>query len=240
MRAIHVFLVVAAMTLLAACGTTAGTNGPPSTSSQSATLAPSTEPPGASPTDLAASDPPAGAATLCAVEFEPCPITAGFLTTKPFSVPFTFTIDGADWTNDRNWPHGGSVTQAGSNAFLWASEVTSGQVDGAQVETGPTVDDFVTHLGRFEGWTVAAPVPVTIDGASGLQVDLTTNEVAAHGMYYIAEDAFNLAPGEKVRFIAVDKDGETVILVVDAFAAATFDAFVTEVGDPLLASISWE
>jgi hypothetical protein len=132
------------------------------------------------------------------------------------------------------------VTRAGSDAFLWASEVRSGQVDGAEVEIGPSVDDFIAHLGRFEGWTLGEPEPVTIDGATGLQVDLTTNDTGGPGMYYIAEDAFNLAPGEKVRFIAVDKDGQTVILVVDAFLAETFDAFVSEVGDPLLAGLTWD
>jgi hypothetical protein len=239
MRARHIFLMLAAMALPMACGTSAVTTAP------SVAVSPTSGPPTeAAPTDAAPTDAPSGApspaAKLCAVEFEPCPIEAGTYTTEPFSVPFTFSIEGADWVNDRNWPHGGSVTRANSDAFLWASEVISGQVDGSEVEIGPSVDDFIAHLRRFEGWTLAEPVPVTVDGAAGLQVDLTTNEVGAPGMYYIAEDAFNVAPGEKARFIVVDKDGETVVLIIDSFLEATFDAFVAEVGDPLLAGLTWD
>lgn len=213
---------------------------PTNTAAPSVTSAPSASPSQA-PATATQSDPPAGGpAELCAEAFEPCPIKAGTYHTLPFTVPFTFTIEGDGWTNDRNWPHGGSMTRADSDAFLWASGVTSGQVGGVEVTIGPTVDDFVAHLGRFEGWTLAEPVPVTVDGASGLQVDLTTNETGGPGMFYIAEDAFNLAPGEKVRFIALDKDGQVVILIIDAFVVDTFDGFVAEVGDPLLAGLTWE
>jgi hypothetical protein len=244
MRARHIFLMLAAMALPMACGTSAVTTAP--SVAVSPTSGPPTEaaptdaaPPEAAPTD-APSGAPSPAAKLCAVEFEPCPIEAGTYTTEPFSVPFTFSIEGADWVNDRNWPHGGAVTQAASDSFLWAAGVASGQVDEEVVDIAPAVDDFIAHLGRFEGWTLGDPVPVTIDGASGVQVDVTTNDVEARALYLIAEDAFNLSPGEKARFIAVDREGQTVIFVLESYDAATFEAFVSEVGEPLLAGITWD
>lgn len=225
-------LAVTAMVLItAACnagsGASPGASVAPSEAAASAAQGSGSSDPGAKP-------------GLCAKGFEPCLLPAGTYSSAPFDVPFTFTIAGDDWTNDRAWPHGGSVTRGGSDAFLWASGVSSGQINGTRTPIGPEVDDFVSHLRMFDGFTVAEPVPVTIAGASGVQVDVLTNDVDAPGMYYIEEDAFNLAPGEKVRFLILDKGGKTVILILDAFKAATFDAFVAEAGDPLLAGLTWE
>jgi hypothetical protein len=181
-----------------------------------------------------------GGGGLCAKEFEPCPISAGTYTTDAFEYPFTFTIQGDDWSNDRNWAHGGSMTKAGANSFLWASGVVSGRVGEEVVDIGPTPADFIAHLAKFDGFTVSEPVPVTVDGVSGSQVDVLSNDVQAGGMFLLPEDGFNLSPGEKTRFLVLDQDGSTVILFVESFAAATFDDFMTEVGQPLLDGLTWE
>ena len=177
---------------------------------------------------------------LCAKEFEPCAIPAGTYTTDAFEHPFTFTIDGDDWTNDRNWPHGGSMTKASANSFLWASGVVSGRVGEETVDIGPAPADFIAHLGKFDGFTVSEPVPVTVDGVSGSQVDVLSNDVEAPGMFLLPEDGFNLSPNEKTRFLVLDKDGATVILFIESFDAATFDAFMADVGQPLLDGLTWE
>ncbi len=187
---------------------------------------------GASPAD--------GDGELCAKEFEPCPIPAGRYTTGAFEHPFTFTIDGDDWTNDRNWPHGGSMTKAGADSFLWASGVVSGRVGEETIDIGPAPADFIAHLGKFDGFTVSEPVPVTLDGVSGSQLDVLSNDVQAPGMFLLPEDAFNLAPNEKARFLVLDKDGATVILFIESFDAATFDVFMADVGQPLLDGLTWK
>ena len=82
--------------------------------------------------------------------------------------------------------------------------------------------------------------PSPIDGVSGSQVDVLSNDVAAGGMFLLPEDGFNLSPGEKTRFLVLDKDGSTVVLFVESYDAATFDAFMTEVGQPLLDGLAWK
>ena len=116
---------------------------------------------------------------LCAKELERCPIAAGTYTTDAFTDPFTFTIEGDDWTNDRNWPHGGSMTKAGTDSFLWASGVVSGNAPEGLVAIGPTPSDFIAHLRKFDGFTVSEPIPVKVDGVSGSQVDVLSNDMSA-------------------------------------------------------------
>jgi hypothetical protein len=215
--------------------------------SASLAASPSSAPTASASADFATAAPSSPAASaaggdgeLCAREFEPCPIPAGRYMTGSFEHPFTFTIDGDDWTNDRNWPHGGSMTKASANSFLWASGVVSGRVGQETVDIGPAPADFIAHLARFDGFTVSEPVPVTVDGVSGSQVDVLSNDVQAPGMFLLPEDGFNLAPNEKTRFLVLDKDGATVILFVESFDAATFDAFMADVGQPLLDGLTWE
>ncbi len=132
------------------------------------------------------------------------------------------------------------MTNAGTNAFMWASGVESGMVNGTATPIGPTPADFIAHLRKFPGFTMTEPVPVTVDGISGSKVDILSNGVEAPGMFVIPEDAFNMGPGEKIRFIALDKDGATVILMVNSFVAADFDQFDSEVGQPMLDGLTWE
>ena len=221
------FVLTAAIT---ACASPAGSAAPPATVAASPSSAPTASASAAAattaPTSPAASA-AAGGGGLCAKEFEPCSVPAGTYTTDAFEHPFMFTIEGDDWSNDRNWPHGGSMTKAGANSFLWASDVVSGRVGDETVDIGPAPADFIAHLGKFDGFTVSEPVPVTVDGVSGSQVDVLSNDVQASGMFLLPEDAFNLSPGEKTRFLVIDKDGATVILFIESFAADTFDDCLT-------------
>ena len=127
----------------------------------------------------------------------------------------------------------------GDAAFLWASGVTAGTVADKEVAIGPGTAGFVAFLGQFKGFTVSAPGPAVVDGVTGIQVDVETNETAAHGMFQIKADVYNLDPGEKARFVMLEKDGTTVIFIIDAFKAAEFDAFLTK-AQPVLDSVTWE
>lgn len=231
--------IVAAV--IVGCASPVGTVAPPA-SVAGPTTAPTTALSGPATTEPSGGVPSASAGdgALCAKEFERCAIPAGTYTTDAFEYPFTFTIEGDDWTNDRNWQHGGSMTKARENSFLWASGVASGRVSGTAVEIGPRPADFIAHLRKFDGFTVSEPVPVTVDGVSGSQVDVLSNDVGADGMFLLPEDGFNLAPGEKTRFLVLDKDGATVILFTESFHAATFDAFMTDVAKPLLDGLTWQ
>ena len=73
---------------------------------------------------------------------------------------------------------------------------------------------------------------------SGQQFDLLTNTTAVSGLFSIAEDEFNVDAGEKIRFFVLDMAGGTVILTIDAFKAADFDAFAGQ-AQPVIDSIKW-
>jgi hypothetical protein len=78
-----------------------------------------------------------------------------------------------------------------------------------------------------------------LGGVPATQIDVTTNETDAPGIYFVKEDRMNLAAGEKARFFLLDKDGATVILILEAYREEGFDAFVVET-EPLLESLAWE
>jgi len=201
----------------------------PAPASPTATALPTAEP--------ATPSPVVGANALCATDQQPCPIEAGTYTTDPFEPPFTFTVDDG-WSSDRVFADGGQVSK-GTGGFVWASGVTSGRVadDGADIEPG--VDGFLAHLERFDGFDLSEPTDTTIGGEPAVQIDVTTNDVQARGLYFVKEDAMNLSPGEKARFFLLERDGTTVILILEAYAATDFDAFVAAT-QPLIASIAWE
>lgn len=238
-RVLVVGVVAAAMV---GCASPSGSAAPSVAEAGSATTPASASASAPATAAPSGASPSAGTAdgALCAKELERCPIAAGTYTTDAFTDPFTFTIEGDDWTNDRNWPHGGSMTKAGADSFLWASGVVSGNAPEGSVAIGPTPSDFIAHLGKFDGFTVSEPIPVTVDGVSGSQVDVLSNDTSAGGMFLLPEDGFNLAPGEKTRFLVLDKDGSTVILFVESVDAATFDAFMAETGQPLIDGLTWQ
>lgn len=229
--------------VLVGCSGAAVSTAPPASAAASPTVASTaatTPSPSVEPASASAST-AAGVGKLCAKEHEVCPTPAGTYSSAPFEHPFTFTIDGDGWANDRAWPHGGSMTKGGSDSFLWASGITAGRVDeGDDLQVGPTQQDFIDLLRKSTRLTVTpTPVLVTVGGVSGLQVDVeATGDLP--GLFFFPEDAFNLRAGEKVRFIVLDKDGATVVLMVESFKEATFDAFMTDVAQPILGGLTWE
>jgi hypothetical protein len=233
--------------LLVGCGGAAGTPSaatslaapsaaPSVVSSPSIQVSPSVAPSASTAPSPSAAD---AAVPLCAKEMNPCPLTAGTYSAIPFTPTFEFTITDP-WQNDRAWPDGGEIAKD-SGAVQWASGVTTGYkfgLAGIATPIGSKPADFIDYLKSFKGFTVSDPIPVTIDGVSGQQVDVLTRRTAVHGIFVIAHDAFNLDAGEKIRFFVLDKDGRTVILTIDSFKAADFDAFA-EVAQPVIDSITW-
>ena len=202
------------------------------------------EQPSAAASPSSAGSPPSlspstGTGALCAVGHEPCPLEPGEYTAAPFQPNFSFTID-EGWTNDRAFADGGGISQQ-SGGIYWASGVSAGRIGEEDIDIGASVDDFIAYLQGLEaiGMTVSEPEPVTVDGVSGQQVDVQSNEAEAPGLYQIAEDVFHLVPDETARFLVLDKDGETVLLIVDSFSSDGFDDWV-ETAHPVLDSIRWE
>lgn len=237
-------LVIGALVLVAACGGTtspsaAGSASSPETSASTepSSVAPATASPSASAV-ASPSDSPVAAAKLCAKEFEACPLPAGTYRAAPFEPGFTFTTEGDDWVNQRAWPHGGGVTYA-DGAFFWMAGDMVGNLDDKHVEIGDGANDFVSFLGRPKDWKVQEPVPITIDGISGVAVDTVTGPKARQGLLTFPEDQFNTDPKEKIRWIILEKDGTRVIFLLDAFKEADFDAVSARV-QPIIDSVDWE
>lgn len=175
---------------------------------------------------------------LCAVGFETCTLESGTYSSSPFEPEFTFSLDDG-WTNERAWPDGGGISKDGG-AFYWASGTARGTVANEEVEIAGGVDGFVAFLRALAatGMTVSEATAVDVGGAAGQQVDVESNDVDAQGLFFLAEDRFNLVAGEKARFIVLDVGGETVVLIVDAFEAADFDEVAATI-QPIVDSVAW-
>jgi hypothetical protein len=243
-RGRHAGLLIGALVLVAACGGTtspsaAGSASSPeaSTSGEPSSAAPATASPSASVV-ASPTDSPVAAGKLCAKEFEACPLPAGTYRAAPFEPGFTFTTEGADWVNQRAWPHGGGVNYV-DGAFFWMAGSMDGMIDDKHVDIGDSADDFVSFLGRPTDWKVDDPRPITIDGVAGVAVDTVTGPKARPGLLHFPEDAFNTDPKEKIRWIILEKDGTRVIFLLDAFKEANFDAVSARV-QPIIDSIAWE
>ncbi len=206
----------------AAVSAPAATGSPSPTAASAATPVPSTD-----------------VLTLCAGgQSDPtCDLAPGTYSAQPFEPGFRFTISDT-WRNERKYADGGSISQ-GDAAILWASGVKSGTADGAEVNIAAGSAGFIAFLGQIDGFTMSAPSPTLIDGVDGVQVDVETNATDATGIFSIENDMMNLAPGEKVRFILLDKDGTTMIFMVDAFQSADFETFLAK-AQPVVDSLTWE
>ena len=215
-------------------GTASSAPSSPPASASAAVASPSSTP--TASTAEASSGAPVVAALCAEGMAEPCGIAPGTYSTAPFEEAFTFTIV-STWQNDRAWPHGGEIFLA-DGAIQWASGVKVGVVDGIDEAIGPTPADLIAHLRKTEGFTVGEVSPVTVGDEAGQQVDVLTNDTEVHGIIRIEEDDLNLAPGEKIRFLVIDKGGQTVILTIDAFKADQFEAFEA-VAQPVIDSIVW-
>jgi len=229
-------LIVSSLILLvAACSVT--TSLPPSAVTASSVPSVSSEAPIASPPSSPTASPTVSVGTLCAKDFQPCDIPAGTYSSAPFSPAFTFTIT-APATNNRAWPHGGDVT-GDKGGLFWASGITGAATEKGPVTLGPAPADFIAFLSKPKGWVVSKPVPVTIGGVAGQQVDVATRKLGIRAVFTIPEDAFNVDPGEKIRYLVLAKDGTTVVLMVDAFKEKDFEA-VLALEQPILDSITWQ
>jgi hypothetical protein len=115
----------------------------------------------------------------------------------------------------------------------------NGMIDDKRVDVGTAPDDFVAFLRRPGDWQVGEPAPVTIDGVSGVAVDTITGPKPRPGLLVFPEDAFNTDPNEKIRWIVLQKDGETIVFLLDALKAANFESVSARV-QPVIDSVAWE
>ncbi len=168
---------------------------------------------------------------------------------KPQFGAVTYTVpDG--WANDADWPTIFSLSPADSFA-QWTKEngspsgITilndahassqatpcSGKPDG---HVGRTPAAIVAAMASIKGLSVGRSSPITVDGRSGLQVDLTANPSTLRPcgsdqvVEYVASgsDGLAIAPQSKNRLILLDAGNTTIAIQISADKAG-FDALAS-------------
>jgi hypothetical protein len=124
-------------------------------------------------------------------------------------------------------------------AFWWMADATAGFVDGKPVKIGEGTEALITYLRGFEDWTIQNPEPITIDGVSGVSMDVVTGPKPRESMMQFPEDAFNTDPNERIRWIVFEKDGHVVQFLLDAFKKGNYDAVRSRI-QPIIDSVAWE
>jgi hypothetical protein len=240
-QVVRVAMVGLVVAFAGACGSIAS---PSSTATTTVSETPSpvpsaSQPPTASPPPTTQPTAAASPLALCATASTPCPVSAGTYSTAPFVHPFLITI-GDGWTNDRRWPHGGELAAPSGLSYLeWGSDFTGNGPSGASVKIGPTADDVFGYLASIADFTVSPPLDVTLGGKTGRSVDVSTNSATAPGFLHIAEDSYNLGPGEKARFMVFEIDGSAVVIMVEVPKEKDFEAEMATM-QPTLDTIVWQ
>lgn len=227
---------IALAVLVAGCGGS-GASPTPSVPIQSTAPSPAGAPATASAATSAAataapsaaalpSTPPETAFTLCPSPGTgpTCPLTPSDYTAAIHDA-FTLTIADAGWQEERG--------PVGTNDE--PTVILSRVDDPAQrvvIDTGPTREvldptDISSMLAGLASAQASAPVPATVGGANGLQVDLAPTAVLEAPIGEVGTYAFQ--PGHRYRVMALQlgmgqESGQKVI-IVDA-PTGSFDAFL--------------
>jgi hypothetical protein len=165
------------------------------------------------------------------------PQTAGTYASKALNPPVTYTLT-TKWVNLRDWPEffqlypdtlaNRAVAAAGGYPpyilILPAGATCLGDSPTDQVAV--TASQFVEFIGTREGLTTSEPIPVTLSGMSGRQIDVAI-EPGWTGCMPGAPMGEELTPTDRVRFIVLDRQGGDS-LMIRLRAPTDFDAFVEE------------
>jgi hypothetical protein len=230
-------LATAILILLAGCGGSTGPSASGEASSAPSVAVVASTPP--SPTATAAPSPspsPSPAAiTLCGKERTACPVAAGTYYSAVFKPSFNITIaDG--WSNDWNFPRIGLFgNQPGS--FVWMTQVFAADDSLQIIQVAHDPAGIVAFLRKRPGISVGPETPVTIDGASGLQVDVTASR-RINVILGANPTAPQVQANSKARYVIVDRNGSTVVFIAMADKVADFDAIMAQ-AQPMLDSITW-
>ena len=99
----------------------------------------------------------------------------------------------------------------------------------------PTAAAFMEHLAAMPELTVSAAVPVEAAGFEGLQLDVSGVDVDDDCMppwawlwvLPVVGD-YHLSDGAVARIVALDADGQVVVVVMEATPEADFEAFLAQ------------
>jgi len=163
-----------------------------------------------------------------------CALAPGTYSAAPFVPVFRFTI-GTGWTDDLDGANSGQLQKGTTSVtgFGWATGITAG--DGSAI--GTTVDALLAYFAAQPGITVSNPTSPTIGGMAARSIDFTLSKGTI--FFKAGKSGGQFGTGEKVRAIAVNVNGEVVLLTIEVFDPKSFDAQATAV-QPVLDSIAWD
>jgi hypothetical protein len=239
-RYIKPLIAIAAVVLVAVAGITvvgrpSGSNVGGSAASPSPSPAPSIAP-------SAAATPPWDDQPQCGDIGCGGPLTAGTYTSTGLQPPVTYTLT-TPWVNvrdkryffvlypdtpaNRTLAAGGSIPRyililPDPAQVVWEEGCPD---ERASAALGVDAAGFAEHLASWDGLSVTEPVPVTLSGLSGQQIDVS---LQPGWTGCLPGSAGGLPPAQTpFRFIVLDKpDGKTMMIVL--VAQPDFDSFVAE------------
>jgi hypothetical protein len=112
-------------------------------------------------------------------------------------------------------------------------EATESVADTIAIE--PTAAAFIEHIASHADITADEAVPVEVGGYSGLQLDVTGVDVDDSCMppwawlwvLPVVGD-YHLSDGSLARIVALDADGQVVVVVFEAIPGGDFEAFLAQ------------
>lgn len=212
----------------------AATDPPPVTPEPAVT--PEPEPtPTPEPTEAPTPLPEGVVADLCETFFDlPCGMGAGVYSPSRFSPRVAFEI-GDGWSTQA---HGEDVVVlARDEGFLtfMARIVAIGDV--VEDEAGST-RGLIEGLVTLEGVAAREPAEVRIGDRAGWSVDVSPVGRERLSMLGTGESTYYLEADRTTRVVAVDVDGEVVVLIIEPSDDADLRA-ILDTADPVAGTISW-
>jgi hypothetical protein len=169
---------------------------------------------------------------------------AGEFTSTSTGAMITMTIPDDGWVGQRDIPGVGfgvfredlgdytgiSITSFSGEVFAEACDPNAGT---AQIDTAP--EAFIAWLSEREGITAGEPIETTVGGQPAVSVDVTSELPEACTeppwifLWTLPEVGdFHLNDQETARIYAVEAADATVLIVVEAFPGADWEAFLPQ------------
>jgi hypothetical protein len=199
-----------------------------------ATDAPATEDPTATPGTRGHSD----ASDLCSTFFDlPCALGPDRYAPSQFQPPFALTL-GDGWSTAAHGPNLVVLSRPeGLMSFLSGVETVDPEGDAKPARTRPKV--FLESIITIEGLAASKPAKFRIDGRRGWSSDVSP--IGGERLALMATDGatFYVEPGRTTRVVAMDVDRGVVVIVIEPGDDADLEG-ILETADVAAGTITWD
>ena len=199
-----------------------------------ATDAPATEDPTATPGTRGHSD----ASDLCSTFFDlPCALGPDRYAPSQFQPPFALTL-GDGWSTAAHGPNLVVLSRPeGLMSFLSGVETVDPEGDAKPARTRPKV--FLESIITIEGLAASKPAKFRIDGRRGWSSDVSP--IGGERLALMATDGatFYVEPGRTTRVVAMDVDRGVVVIVIEPGDDADLEG-ILETADVAAGTIAWD